>query len=85
MSNKTEIKVYLPTRMVGELEQQKKAGLRSKFIKEAIRFKLDGEAEYDIRDVPTEEVLDSGVYRLRSLTEESRNEALVLFIKRVLA
>jgi hypothetical protein len=84
MSNKTEIKVYLPTKMVGELEVQKKAGVRSQFIREAIRFKLDGEAEYDIRDVSTEEVLDSSVYRLRALTEESRNFALVELIRRVL-
>jgi len=84
MSNKTEIKVYLPTKMVGELEQQKKAGLRSKFIKDAIRFKLDGEAEYDISDCPIEEIFDHAVWKMRGLTEDSRNQALVLFIQRVL-
>ena len=40
MSNKTEIKVYLPTRLVGELDAKKRAGVRSKFIKEAIQEKL---------------------------------------------
>ena len=41
MSQKSEIKVYLPTKLVGELESRKKAGVRSKFIKNAIREKLD--------------------------------------------
>ena len=41
MSQKSEIKVYLPTKLVGELETRKKAGIRSKFIKEAIQEKLN--------------------------------------------
>tara|TARA_R100000654_G_scaffold36569_1_gene62222 strand:+ start:262 stop:528 length:267 start_codon:yes stop_codon:yes gene_type:complete len=41
MSKKTEIKVYLPTRLVGELESRKRSGVRSKFIAEAIREKID--------------------------------------------
>ena len=41
MSEKTEIKVYLPTRLVGQLDSRKRAGVRSKFIKEAIDEKLN--------------------------------------------
>ena len=40
MSGKTEIKVYLPSRLVGQLDSRKQAGVRSKFIKEAIEEKL---------------------------------------------
>jgi len=40
MSQKTEIKVYLPMKLVGELESKKRNGMRSKFIETAIRDKL---------------------------------------------
>ena len=42
MSYKTEIKVYLPVKLVGELERYKRTGTRSKFVENAIRMKLDG-------------------------------------------
>ena len=42
MSYKTEIKVYLPVKMVGELERYKRTGSRSSFVEKAIRRKLDG-------------------------------------------
>jgi len=42
MSYKTEIKVYLPVKMVGELERYKRTGSRSSFIEKAIKMKLDG-------------------------------------------
>ena len=45
MSGKTEIKVYLPTRLVGQLDSRKQAGVRSKFIKEAIEEKLKRRSE----------------------------------------
>ena len=45
MSKKQEIKVYLPAKMVGELESRRKAGVRSKFIADAIRAKLDKRSE----------------------------------------
>jgi metal-responsive CopG/Arc/MetJ family transcriptional regulator len=32
--------VYLPTKLIGELEEKKRAGVRSKFIKEAIQEKI---------------------------------------------
>jgi metal-responsive CopG/Arc/MetJ family transcriptional regulator len=44
MSGKTEIKVYLPSRLVGQLDSRKQAGVRSKFIKEAIEEKLSRRA-----------------------------------------
>ncbi len=84
MSQKSEIKVYLPTKMVGELESRKRAGVRSQFIREAIQFKLNGEDEFAIEDLPTQDLLDHAVYRLRALTEDSRNFALVELIRRVL-
>lgn len=40
MPRKTEIKVYLPERLVGELEGRKRMGTRSKFIEQAIQDKL---------------------------------------------
>jgi metal-responsive CopG/Arc/MetJ family transcriptional regulator len=36
MARKHEIKVYLPERLVGELEGRKRLGTRSKFIENAI-------------------------------------------------
>ncbi len=42
MSYKTEIKVYLPVKMVGELEIYKRTGTRSQFIEKAIEQKLTG-------------------------------------------
>lgn len=67
MSKKTEIKVYLPTRMVGELESKKRYGVRSKFIEDAIRSRLNGEQEFDVWDVPDKELVDELVVRLRRL------------------
>ena len=45
MGRKSEIKVYLPERLVGELEGRRRMGTRSKFIENAInRYlrKIDG-------------------------------------------
>ena len=42
MSRKREIKVYLPEKMVGELEGRKRLGTRSKFIQESIQKNLHG-------------------------------------------
>lgn len=40
MARKSEIKVYLPDRLVGELEGRRRMGTRSKFIEQAIQDKL---------------------------------------------
>ena len=50
MSGKTEIKVYLPSRLVGQLDSRKQAGVRSKFIKEAIEEKLKRRSEASPHD-----------------------------------
>jgi len=56
MSKKMEIKVYLPSKLVGELESRKRAGIRSKFIEKAIRKRLKNEEEFDLWDIPKEEI-----------------------------
>ena len=53
MKKKVEIKVYLPYLMVGELESKRKNNVRSKFIEEAIRNRLDGEEAFDFKDIST--------------------------------
>lgn len=57
MSKKTEIKVYLPTKMVGELESRKRSGVRSRFIAQAIREKLDRRAAASPFDFSTAHLL----------------------------
>lgn len=57
MRQKVEIKVYLPYLMVGELESRKKQGLRSKFVEDAIRNRLDGEENFSFRDISTSRLL----------------------------
>ncbi len=87
MAKKTEIKVYLPTKMVGELESRKRAGVRSKFIRDAIRFKLNGEEEYDIADECDAIIIDECVVRMRALRlrdETKFNEDLAAIIWRFL-
>ena len=68
MSRKSEIKVYLPTKLVGELESRKRAGIRSKFIEEAIRKRLKKEEEFDIWDIPKKEIYKMA--RVFALQEE---------------
>ena len=57
MRKKIEIKVYLPYLMVGELESRRKNNVRSKFIEEAIRNRLDGEEAFDFKDITTSRLL----------------------------
>jgi metal-responsive CopG/Arc/MetJ family transcriptional regulator len=57
MRQKIEIKVYLPIKMVGELETRRKAGLRSKFVEEAIRNHLDDESEFNVRDIDNKRLM----------------------------
>ena len=57
MRKKIEIKVYLPYLMVGELETARKKGLRSKYIEEAVRNRLDGEEAFDFKDITTSRLL----------------------------
>jgi len=57
MRKKIEIKVYLPYLMVGELESRRKNNVRSKYIEEAIRNRLDGEEAFDFKDITTSRLL----------------------------
>jgi metal-responsive CopG/Arc/MetJ family transcriptional regulator len=57
MRNKVEIKVYLPIKMVGELESRNKNRLRSKFIEDAIRNRLDGQEGFSMKDITTRQLL----------------------------
>ena len=53
MSQKSEIKVYLPLKLIGELEGKKRAGMRSKFIEKAINEKLKNTQGSYMDDFPT--------------------------------
>jgi len=57
MRNKIEIKVYLPIKMVGELESRSKNGVRSKFIEAAIRARIDDEEAFKVSDIETRTLL----------------------------
>jgi metal-responsive CopG/Arc/MetJ family transcriptional regulator len=58
MKYKTEIKVYLPVQMVGELHQQKLNGNRSKFIEQAIWNRIDGrDNELKLSDLKTAAIM----------------------------
>lgn len=64
MRQKIEIKVYLPIKMVGELETRRKNGLRSKFVEEAIRNHLDGESEFNVRDISDKQLMAALINRV---------------------
>ena len=74
MAKKTEIKVYLPAHLVGQLETRRKAGVRSKFIQTAIQKLLDKDLNYEIEDEDFQTIIDHAVYRLRGL--KNRNAEL---------
>lgn len=65
MSRKTKINVLLPIKMVGELEQYSKMGIRSSFITKAIRQRLDNEASFDITDISTRQLMAVLLARLQ--------------------
>lgn len=50
MVYKTEIKVYLPVKLVGELERYKRTGKRSEFIQLAIESKLQNLEDVSLAD-----------------------------------
>lgn len=50
MPRKSEIKVYLPERLVGELEGRKRMGTRSKFIESAINHYLRKAEGFSLHD-----------------------------------
>lgn len=57
MARKAEIKVYLPDKLVGELEERRKAGVRSRFIEKAIRKALRGQNDIDLWDIELHELI----------------------------
>lgn len=75
MSRKTEIKVYLPTKLVGELEPRKRAGIRSKFIEQAIRSRLKKEEEFDIWSLT-----EIQVYRQARVKAIANNDAILIAV-----
>ena len=79
MRKKVEIKVYLPYIMVGELEPKRKANIRSKFIEEAIREKLDRVDTFDKSMLADREVFLMMYTRLLD-----RDDAAAMMIKQFL-
>lgn len=57
MRNKTEIKVYLPIKMVGELERHRVNGNRSNFIEKAVRARLDDEDAFSFADITNRQLM----------------------------
>tara|TARA_Y100001951_G_scaffold88942_1_gene80901 strand:- start:60 stop:314 length:255 start_codon:yes stop_codon:yes gene_type:complete len=70
MSRKTKINLLLPIKMVGELEQYSKIGVRSQFIEKAIRQRLDNEASFDITDISDRQLMAVLLARM-----QKRNDA----------
>tara|TARA_Y100000361_G_scaffold151197_1_gene168186 strand:- start:197 stop:484 length:288 start_codon:yes stop_codon:yes gene_type:complete len=80
MSGKTEIKVYLPTRLVGQLDSRKQAGVRSKFIKEAIEEKLKRRSEASPFDFDLVHLLSTSRDKIHKLSgfQISMNQSVIL-------
>lgn len=57
MGRKQEIKVYLPPKLIGELEGRKRMGTRSKFIQNALEKYLRQRAEISPYDFSTVQLL----------------------------
>ena len=79
MRNKTEIKVYLPIKMVGELERHRVNGNRSNYIEKAIRAKLDGEDAFSFSDISNRQLMAMLHSRL-----SERNDASAHILKEML-
>lgn len=79
MRKKVEIKVYLPYMMVGELEPKRKANVRSKFIEQAIREKLDRVDTFD-----KSMLTDRQIFNLMYSRLLDRTDAAALMIKQFL-
>ncbi len=72
MSRKGEIKVYLPQKLIGELEGRRRAGTRSKFIQHAIEKYLRQRSEVSPYDFTT-------VHLISTAAEKLRKEGLTTF------
>ena len=82
MSHKSEIKVYLPQTMIGELERKKSAGLRSRFIQQAIREELDRREKATLMDWEPYVLISNAIHRLddRNQTEDIYLDLLQLVL-----
>lgn len=60
MARKQEIKVYLPERLVGELEGRRRLGTRSKFIESAINNYLRKQEKFSPYDCTLVHILCVG-------------------------
>lgn len=79
MRNKTEIKVYLPIKMVGELERHRQNNNRSYFIEKAIRARLDDEDAFSFSDISNRQLMAMLHSRL-----SERNDASAHILKEML-
>ena len=68
MRQKIEIKVYLPYKMVGELEGYRRKGNRSSFIESCIKNRLEAEEEFSFKDIETTRLL--GILHARFQEDE---------------
>lgn len=80
MSRKQEIKVYLPMKLVGELEGRKRLGTRSRFIRDAITAKLHNLKGTSPRDFQLIHILSDARERISELsgTQFSMNQSAIL-------
>jgi hypothetical protein len=78
MRNKIEIKVYLPIKMVGELETRNKSRLRSKFIEESVRASLDGEAAFELKHIETKKIAQTLFARLHAENDFKMTPGLMM-------
>lgn len=72
MARKGEIKVYLPQKLIGELEGRRRAGTRSKFIQHAIEKYLRQRQEISPFDFTT-------VHLLCTVRDKLRADGLTTF------
>jgi hypothetical protein len=68
MREKIEIKVYLPYKMVGELEVHRRKGRRSNFIESCIKNRLEAEEAFSFKDIETTRLL--GILHTRFQEDE---------------
>lgn len=72
MSRKQEIKVYLPPKLIGELEGRRRMGTRSKFIQNAVEKYLRQRTEVSPFDFET-------VHLLCTVRDKLRQDGLTTF------
>ena len=84
MDRKTKINVLLPMKMVGELENLSKQGLRSDFIAKAIRTKLDGGTAFNLADISTRQLMAVVNNRMQEFEGAPHADILMYILNREL-